>query len=356
MCRDWSRKAASATNYDGCPMSTRTTSEMLRSVRRVAIASRLFLAIAVISLCAAVALLAYQQGAFTRTLRVFFYAGTADGMHKGMAVKLVGFKVGSLDEIVIDNDLRVKVTIRIDRKYSPMIDMGATIRHAREGVIGNNVLEIRPGGGDAGPLQRRAILRYEREPSIEGAVTALIDQVTPIVADVRQITAYFNNPDSDLRQAIHNTNRTAAALADASVEMKKLIVTASDRLDKGDVQMQAVLKNADALLQETRSSVAVLDGSLRKVDAALPGIATKMDQSLENIRAASEAVRSMATTELPAVVGEMGAVVSDTGDIVRGARQSWPARNFVQPRQELLLRLDSGGGLGSVAPEKGASQ
>ena len=337
-------------------MSTRTASEMLNSVRRVAIASRLFLAIAVVSLCAAIALLAYHQGAFTRTLRVFFYAGTAEGMHKGMAVKLVGFKVGYLDDIAIDNDLRVKVTIRIDRQYTPMIDMGATIRLAREGVIGNNVLEIRPGGGDAGPVQRRAILRYEREPSIESAVTALVDQVTPIVADVRQITAYINNPDSDFRQAIHNANRTAAALAEASAEMKKLIVMASDRIDKGDERVQAVLRNADSLLQETRSSVAVLDSSLRKVDAALPGIATKMDQSLDNIRAASEAVRNMTTGELPGLVGEAGAVVSDTGDIVRGARQSWPVRNFVQPRQELLLRLDSGGGLSGVAVDKGVSR
>ncbi len=330
----------------------KTTSEMLNSLRRVAIASRLFLAIAVLSLCVAIALLAYHQGAFTRTLRVFFYAGTAEGMHKGMAVKLVGFKVGHLDEIVIDNDLRVKVTIRINRDYTPMIDMGATVRLAREGVIGNNVLEIRPGGGDGGPLQRRAVLRYEREPSLEGAVTALVDQVTPIVSDIRQISAYFNNPDSDFRQAMHNANRTATTLAEASTEMKKLIAMAGERIDRGEVRVQAILNNADSLLQETRSSLAVLDGSLKKVDAALPGIAAKMDQSLENIRVTSEAVRNMATGDLPPLVGEVGSVVSDTEEIVRGARQAWPVRNFVQPRQELLLRLDSGGGLSGVPVDK----
>ena len=150
-------------------MSTRTTSEMLNSVRRIAIASRLFLAIAVISLCAAIALLAYHQGAFTRTLAVFFYAGTADGMHKGMAVKLVGFKVGYLDEIVIDNDLRVKVTIRIDRKYTPMIDMGATVRLAREG--GQVLLAVEDNGpGIAAADRERVFERFHRlAPStIEG--------------------------------------------------------------------------------------------------------------------------------------------------------------------------------------------
>ena len=78
-----------------------------------------------------------------------------------------------------------------------------------------------------------------------------------------------------------------------------------------------------------------------------------MDQSLENFRVASEAVRGMVTGELPGIVGETGALVSDTGEIVRGARQAWPVRNLVQPRQELLLRLDSGGGLATVPVENG---
>ena len=335
--------------------SMNTSTEMIGSLRRVALASRLFLAIAVLSLCAALALLAWHQGAFTRTIRVFFYAGTADGMHKGMAVKLVGFKVGYLDEIAIDNDLRVKVQIRLDRRYVPMIDAGATIRLAREGVLGANVLEVRPGNGDAGPVTRRSVLRYEREPSLDGAVAALVDQATPIVSDVRLIAAYFNNPDGDFRQAIRNVNRTAVTLAEASAELKQLIASTAERVEKGEARVTATLDSARGLMESASGSLAVLDGSLRKIDAALPGMAAKMDQSLENLRVTSEAVRSLATGELPGLVGDTQALVSDTAEIIRGARQSWPARGLVQPRQELLLKLDSGGGL-SAAPAKAAGQ
>lgn len=332
-------------------MTTRT--EMIGNLRRVALASRLFLAIAVLSLCAAVALLAWHQGAFTRTIRVFFYAGTADGMHKGMAVKLIGFKVGYLDEIVIDNDLRVKVQIRLDRKYVPMIDAGATIRLAREGVIGANVLEVRPGSGDAGPITRRAILRYEREPSLEGALTALVDQATPIVGDVRQLATYFNNPEGDFRHAMRNVSKAAATLNEASTELRVLIASTSERLERGEKSVNATLAGAQALLSSAGNSLAVLDGSLKRIDAALPGITTKMDQSLENIRITSEAMRNFATGDLPGVVGETSALVSDTGEVMRGARQAWPVRNLVQPRQELLLRFDSGGGLSTGPADKG---
>jgi phospholipid/cholesterol/gamma-HCH transport system substrate-binding protein len=330
--------------------------EITRSLRNVALASRLFLAIAVVSLCAVVALLAYHQGAFTKTIRVYFHAGTAEGMNKGMAVKLVGFKVGSLERITIDSDLRVRVELGIDAKYASMIDADATVRLTKEAIIGANVLEVRPGSGDKGPIKDRVVLRYEREPALESALTALVDQVAPIVADTRNITAYFSNPDSDFRQAIANLNRTAATLAEAGAELRRLIATGADRLERGEAKVSKVLDNADDLLKSANSSLAVLDSSLKKIDAALPGIASKMDQSLENIRVTSEAVRGMATGELPGIVGETGALVSDTGEIVRGARQAWPVRSLVQPRQELLLRLDSGGGLAPVPVESGRAR
>jgi ABC-type transporter Mla subunit MlaD len=155
-------------------------------------------------------------------------------------------------------------------------------------------------------------------------------------------------PDSDLRQAIRGVNRTAGALADASVEVKKLIATTTDRIDRGETRVSGVLGTADKLLQDAGASLTLIDGSLRKVDAALPGITSKLDQTLENIRAASEAVRGMVAGELSSAVGEAGALVSDTSEVVRGAKQSWPVSNFVQPPRESLLRLDGGGGLTAV--------
>src|SRR5688572_25663749 len=330
----------------------RIVSEMRAGLRDIAVASRIFLVVAVLALVAAIGVLAWQQGVFKRTIDVVFYAGTADGMNKGMAVKLVGFKVGSVDAISVTPDLRVKVDLKLDEKYQNMIDGDAVVRLAREGLIGGNVLEIRPGSGDKGPVRNATVLRYEREPAIDAAVVALVDQIAPVIADVKQVTTFLASAEGDFRQAIGNANRAAAALVETRADLKKLISSLTDGLERGEKQMAVVVHTTHELLRETRASVAVLDGSLRRIDAALPGIATKMDQSLENLRVASEAIRGVATGQLPGLVGdagalvsEGGALVSDTNEIVRGARQSWPVRHLVAPRQELRLRLDSGGGL-----------
>jgi phospholipid/cholesterol/gamma-HCH transport system substrate-binding protein len=322
--------------------------EMRKGVRDITLASRIFLGLGVMSLVAAVVVLAYHQGAFTQRIQVYFLAGSAAGMNKGMAVKLVGFKVGSVESIAIDNDRRVEVELKVDARYAPMIDADATVRLIREAIIGSNVLEFRPGSGKLGPVQDKAILLYEREPSVESSMMALLDQVSPIVTDIRQITVYLSAPDSDWREAVRSVNRTAGALADASVEVKKLIATTTDRIDKGETQVSGVLGAADKLLQDAGASLSLIDGSLKKVDAAIPGMTSKLDQTLENIRAASEAVRGMVAGELSGVVGEAGALVSDTSEVMRGAKRSWPVSNFVPPPRESLLRLDGEGGLTAV--------
>ena len=318
------------------------SSEVTRGARDITLASRIFLVVAVVSLVLSALLLAHNQGVFTPTIRAYFYAGTADGMNKGMAVKLVGFRVGSVQNISIEPDRRVKVELDIVEKYAPMIFSNAVVRLMREAVIGGNVLEVRPGTEAAGAIGDKAVLRFERDPGIEGAVTKLLDQITPIVTDIRQITAYLNNPEGDFRQAMRNINATASQLGNASAGLQQISTSAAGALD-----------STGLLVKDARSSLAVMDSSLKRIDAALPGITVKVEQSLENIRVTSEAMRVMATGDLQGLVGEAGGLVIETSEVVRGAKRAWPLRDVVQPPRESLLRLDGSGGLTAV-PVEGA--
>ncbi len=327
------------------------SSEVTRGARDITLASRIFLVVAVVSLVLSALLLAHNQGVFTRTIRAYFYATSAEGLNKGMAVKLIGFRVGSVQDISIEPDRRVKVELDIVEKYAQMIFSNAVVRLAREAVIGGNVLEVRPGTENTGAIGDRAVLRFERDPGIEGAVTKLLDQVTPIITDVRQFTAYLNNPEGDFRQAMRNINLTAERLGDTSAGLKQLTASAAEALGRGEARAHSMLNSTEALVKDTRATLAVLDSSLRRIDTALPGITSKVEQSLENMRVTSEAVRGMATGELPGLVGDAGGLVSETTDVVRGARRAWPLRDVVQPPRESLLRLDGSGGLTAVPVE-----
>jgi hypothetical protein len=114
-----------------------------------------------------------------------------------------------------------------------------------------------------------------------------------------------------------------------------------------------MLDSTESLVKDTRATLAVLDSSLRRIDTALPGITLKVEQTVENIRVTSEAVRVMTTGDLQGLVGDAGGLVTETSEVVRGARRAWPLRDVVQPPRESLLRLDGSGGLTAV-PVEGA--
>jgi phospholipid/cholesterol/gamma-HCH transport system substrate-binding protein len=329
------------------------SNEVTRGARDITLASRIFLVVAVVSLVLSALLLAHNQGVFTRTMRAYFYAASAEGLNKGMAVKLIGFRVGSVQDISIEPDRRVKVELDIVEKYAPMIFNNSVVRLAREAVIGGNVLEVRPGTENTGVIEDKAVLRFERDPGIEGAVTKLLDQITPIVTDVRQFTAYLNSPEGDFRQAMRNINVTAERLGETSAGLKQLTASAAAALGRGEARAYSMLDSTEALVKDTRATLAVLDSSLRRIDTALPGITSKVEQSLENVRVTSEAVRVMTTGDLQGLMGDAGGLVTETSEVVRGARRAWPLRDVVQPPRESLLRLDGSGGLTAV-PVEGA--
>ena len=72
------------------------SNEVTRGARDITLASRIFLVVAVVSLVLSALLLAHNQGVFTRTIRAYFYATSAEGLNKGMAVKLIGFRASLL--------------------------------------------------------------------------------------------------------------------------------------------------------------------------------------------------------------------------------------------------------------------
>src|SRR5215467_12770078 len=62
----------------------------------------LFLALAAFLVIAGFAAALVRQGAFTQTTHLHFFANSAQGITKGMAVQLFGFKIGAVDAISLE--------------------------------------------------------------------------------------------------------------------------------------------------------------------------------------------------------------------------------------------------------------
>src|SRR5512134_2201980 len=148
---------------------------------RMALASRAFLWVAAAVTIGVFSALAFSQRWFTPTVTIYFYTDTAAGLSKGMAVKLAGFNVGSLDQVSLIGEQRIKGRLVMERRYRDSVGKDARVRLFKEGLLGNYELVLIPGTGDFGPVEDGSTLSFERAPDYGALATAILERTGPVI-------------------------------------------------------------------------------------------------------------------------------------------------------------------------------
>ena len=96
----------------------------------------------------AVAYLSIQVGGLSYKgpggLRLFASFDEIGGLSVRAPVVIAGVKVGQVEEIVLDDDLRAKVTMDLDPSLELSVDTSAAIRTS--GLLGDQFVALEPGG------------------------------------------------------------------------------------------------------------------------------------------------------------------------------------------------------------------
>ena len=124
-------------------------------------------------------MIAVKQNYFHRSTTILFFTPNAQGLSKGMAVKFIGFKVGSVEDVSMQSNATVQVEVSLDNEYVHLIGQDAKARLVKEALVGESVVEIIPGfaAGETGDAQQRAGIRaragcQQRGRESGGAVAA----------------------------------------------------------------------------------------------------------------------------------------------------------------------------------------
>lgn len=282
-----------------------------------------FMAGAVLIVIAAAAFMSVQKGLFKRATQLYFLADSAKGMTPGMAVKLNGFKVGTLDKLAMDTDGRVSAVLSVGDDYAHLIHKDAKARWAKENLIGESIIEILSGSKNSPTVENNAVIAFERTRDVSEELSKLADQLQPILADVKSITAYIDSPDGDLKKTVRQLKQAATALSNAGENV--VDITRSNR-------------------KQIHSAIDSASSTLNKLEVALPPLIKRLDASLQHVEGAAADARAITgklATDLPPAVREGRETLQDTHEMVNAVKESWPIRNLLPPRDEHSLPLDS---------------
>lgn len=304
----------------------------------------LFLAIAVLIVLSTIIASLVKHDAFTPTLRVYFFAQSAQGVRKGMSVQLSGFRIGSVKELRLEPDARVRVMLLIEEKYAGFIPQDSYIGMSKEGLIGSSFIEIEPGPNKTLTIADESVLRFYRATDFSDMAQDLKEKIDPILAEVKKIAQSANDPDGDIRRTIANVRQATAQVVELSQQVNALARRSEGRVDAIAGRVDRVLDQTGAALEGARGALDTVARSLDSVDRQLPVLLLRLDQTLKNIEGATTDARRIFTSlgeDLPPAIRESRELVEDAHQIVEGAKQAWPVRSLVPPAVQKSLPLDS---------------
>ena len=285
--------------------------------------TRRFLFFAALAMLALVAAIVVRQGLFRQTTSYSFVADSAQDIAKGQAVRIAGFRVGAVADVSLKDDGQVAVSMEIDADHMRFITHDARVELRKEGLVGSPSLEIVPGPDKTRLAAGQARLAFSRADGLSALANQVRDEVVPILKDIKAVTAVLADPQRGLPATLTQVRASSDAL--------------NALLANGNRQVDGIGKAAIRVLGKTEEDLGHLGQTLEAANRRLPGMIERTQQMLDHV----EKITAEAEISVPPALRDGSAATSDLREIVGGAKQAWPIRNFVDAPAPATLKADS---------------
>jgi phospholipid/cholesterol/gamma-HCH transport system substrate-binding protein len=290
------------------------------AVRR---STRRFLLLAALLTLALVIAIFVRQGVLRQTVNYGFVTDSAQDIAKGQAVRIAGFRVGSVSEVSLRDDGSVAVSIEVDADHMRFVTHDARVELRKEGLVGSPTLEIVPGPDKTRLAAAQARLAFSRADGLGALANQVRDEFVPILKDIKAITGTLADPQKGLPG-------TLAQLRSSSEALNVLLAN-------GNRQVDGIGSSAVRVLNKTEEDLKHLGQTLEAANQRLPAMLDRTSQVLDHV----EKITAEAEISVPPVLRDGSAVAADVREIVGGAKQAWPIRNLVDAPGPATLKADS---------------
>jgi phospholipid/cholesterol/gamma-HCH transport system substrate-binding protein len=118
----------------------------------------LFVIIGTILFIGAVYFIGQKKSMFTKTFTISAYFQNVNGLQKGNNVRYSGINIGTVSAIEMINDSTIKVDMNIEEKIIANIKKNAIATIGSDGLVGNMIVSIVPGTGNASIIENEDII------------------------------------------------------------------------------------------------------------------------------------------------------------------------------------------------------
>lgn len=214
---------------------------------------------------------------------------TVNGLVTGNNVRYNGIEVGSVGNVLLVNDTVIEVTLHLEKKMKNIIRTNAVASLGTDGLIGNRVVNIAPGKGNAPFVQGGTLLASQEEIDTDKMLQTLRrtnENVAQITVELLATVHRINNSAQlaellDDRSISQNLKASLVNLRQTTSKASALMTNAAQTLalaSKGegalatlltDTSLAIDLRHAVQQIQTVENSAVTLAGNLDSVARSL---------------------------------------------------------------------------------------
>lgn len=304
----------------------------------------LFVLLAVAGLLGVVLFILVENDMLTSTYTVSLTAPKGTGFSPGMPIKLSGFRIGRVKTITLNDSAAVDVVLQIDRKYRKWMRKDSVARLIKEGMIGDYIIEI-SSGTSSELIPENGTIMLGKTKALDEIAEEIADKVKPVLLDIKDIIAYINKDNGDLKQILHNFNTFSRNIEGSRRKADQLLVSSNRTIDTFSGRFDVLLTKTGARLDQAEPILGKIDNSLQLVEKRLPQMLEKLDHSLdqlESVTSGLNAVSADTLPQIPRIVTKAEGVIDRSDGLLEGMKLIWPLSSVVpQTDTKSLLQRDS---------------
>lgn len=272
-----------------------------------------------------------KQNMFGKTSHISTVFNNVNGLQLGNNVRYSGINVGTVKEIEMINDTLIRVDMIINDKILPHIKKDAIATISSDGLVGNMIINILPGKGNAPVVKAGDVIksfsRVRTEDILKtlsvtnenaAILTADLIKITKEITDGKGTVGMLLNDTSmanDLKQTLQYLKITSQGTTESVANLNQLITSLNQKdnvigvindtvvankikqivvnLEKSSVKIDTVIENLNTTItnaKEGKGAINYLSNNpelVQKIDSTMTNInqsSIKLNQNLEALK------------------------------------------------------------------------
>ena len=269
---------------------------------------------------------------------VVYYTTFEEGYNlvSGSRVKLLGTDIGSVTDVGLSKDNKVKVRVRVLAEYASRIRANSVAIVESPTVFGSEYINIKPGTSKAAVIPPEGLIPTKEKKKFteyleEYELGAKLEHIGKILEDLAQITDQLKDPKGPFFGTFGNLQQITGAVEAGDGSLGRLIK--SDELyEHMDTFVATLQETADHLV---RAGANIEDGSehLEKAAREGPEMVDKTQELLDRLLRVTVILEKV-MTEVPEISAQAREGMQEVNRILDSVKENFLIRPNLPPPPE----------------------